>query len=70
MSQFINESTAMPNIIQKNHSNDSLSCPGTLTFIPHKPVMTFKGTKILANMVIFMTTSEVRLDALVSSIEI
>lgn len=37
--------------IPKNHPSPLACCPGTGTFIPHKPVTRWHGTKIVARRV-------------------
>ena len=44
-------------IIPKNQAKLPSGPPGTGTFIPNKPQMKFKGTKIVAMVVIFPRTS-------------
>ena len=54
--------------IQKNQARSSDSCPGTGTFIPHKPVTKFIGKRILPNTVSLVNTSFVSFEAEVISI--
>lgn len=61
---------SMKKMMAKNGISELVSCHGTSTFIPHNPVMTFKGTRMEAIAVIFMTTSLVRFEAWVISMDI
>lgn len=49
-----------PAVIHTNHAKSpSYSCPGTQTFMPHKPVMMFMGSTMVPRTVSFPRTSAV-----------
>ena len=52
--------TNSPAVMQQNHfKSPSAFCPGTQTFIPHRPVMIFIGRTIVPRTVSFPSTSAV-----------